>query len=193
MATRADSLRICGLALVVFLVAVVPFQWLCADPWARLVLGGGSLLVAIAGPSEDVVRGGDGRMRTIDRRAALEQFWGDPAQRPRSYGVLAVWSWIAVVPFLTWRARVRHAVRAALLIAVAYMLAMGCNAVAWYWRSAVMSVAAPALRSPAVMVVDVLGTTLSIVALFVLPVTLGLVAYPGLRLEPASDRDEPAR
>jgi hypothetical protein len=190
MAGRSDSLRVCGLALVVFLVAAVPAQWLVAGPWARLVLGGSSLLVAMTGPSEDVVRGGDGRPRTIDRRAALERFWNDPGQQPRLYGLVAVWSWIAVAPLLGWWARLRHAARAALLVAATYVVAMACNAVAWYWRSMVVSLAAPPPRSPLDAGIEALGTTLTIVALFVLPVALGLAAYPGLRLGPPPDEDD---
>lgn len=190
MTSNAASLRVCGLALLMFLAAVVPFQWLGAEPFARLVLGGAALVTVMTGPSVDAIQDAQGKMLVVDRQAALRQFWDDPAQRPRWYGLLAAWSWIAAAPLGSLRARLWQALRAGGAVVGAYTAAIACNALAWYWRSLADTAAGEAARrSTAIVVVDGLGTVLSIAALFVLPLMLGLAAYPGLRFEaPAGAR-----
>jgi hypothetical protein len=179
----------CGAAALVFLAAVVPFEWLSAAPFARTVVAVSAALANLAGPARQQVQTPDGRRLTFERREALQAFYDDPEQRPRAYSVLAVWSWIAVAPLLAFGARVRLAARAVLVIAVVYAAALACDATAWYWRSLAAEIGPDAAHwALEIGVVDALGSALGMAALFVAPLLLGVAAYPGLDI---AGRDRP--
>lgn len=193
MAKRAiatsDALTRCAAAALVFLVAIVPFEWVCAEPYARAIVTVSAALADLTGPTQQVLRRADGSVVEVDRRVALQSFYADPEQRPRAYSVLAVWSWIAVAPLLALGARLRLAARAGLLIAAVYAVALTCDAVAWYWRSLAGEVGPEAAHwALAIGVLDGLGSALGMGALFVVPLLLGLAAYPGLALDGSDHR-----
>ena len=181
----ALSLRRCALALLVFLAAVLPFQWLCMEPYARVVLTAGDFVSRLVVPAREIVRSADGRRFEFDRLEALREFFDDPLQRPRSYGILVLWCWIAVAPLRSLRERLRIAAGATVFTTGVYALALTCSAVAWYRRSVAAQLdAGVPLSSGWIGTLDALGTVLTMAALFVLPLILGLAVYPGLRLGP---------
>jgi hypothetical protein len=181
---RSKALVQCGAAALVFLGAVVPFQWFCAEPFARTVITISAAVANLAGPQRHQVQTLDGRSLVFERRDALQEFYDDPEQRPHAYSVLAVCSWIAVAPLLAVGARVRLVARAVLVIAVIYAAALACSATAWYWRSIAAEIgphAAPWTLE--IGATDALGNALDMIALFVAPLLLGAAAYPGLDFE----------
>jgi hypothetical protein len=176
------------MAALVFLAGVLPFQSLCADAYARAVLGGAAFLTTLAAPAHQVVQAADGRLLDVERDDALRDFFDDPEQRPRAYGVLALWSWIAIAPLLSVGRRVRLALRATVMQTGVYALAVACSALAWYWRSIAEQIEAGGrLWGLEIGVVDTLGSALSMAALFVLPLLLGLAVYPGLNFNRAGN------
>ncbi len=163
------------LALAVFLVAAFPFHYLCAEPYADLVVGGARLATALVGSPRVIVATPTGQVE-VDRRGALEEFFRDLEQRPHPYGLLVLWSWIAVAPRRPWHRLLLAAGGTAVLVIV-YALARACDAIAWFRVS--LATLDPEAAAPGGGVIGMLGTLLSFAALVVVPGALALSAYPG--------------
>lgn len=179
--------RQCSLALLVFLLFGLPVHLLIVEPYGAGVLAGARALTSLVGDSQEIVGTASGT-RVVARGRVLEDFFADPAQRTSDYNVLALWAWIAVAPLLPWRRRLRLAAGALVSIAVVDALALGCLALAWYNRTLVERISdAPLAWTRHVAVLEGSATLLAVAALLLIPLFLGLHAYPGLDLERAGN------
>lgn len=185
-ASTAALRRTCLLALLVFLAAAVPFRWYCVEPFARTVLAASAFLARLSGPEREIVRAHDGRTLEFDRRSTLGEFFADPEQRPRSYGLLALWAWIAVAPLRSFARRLRLAALGTGVLAATYAIALSVSAVGWYRSAVTAEVGGGGGGGTSGLFLEALGSGLSIVALFVAPLVLAVVAFPGVE-RPAGD------
>lgn len=189
---RGSLLRQSAVALLLFLVAALPFQLWCAEPYADLVIAGARGLTSLAIPKTTLVDTSKG-VAAIDRATSLDDFFDDPDQRPQSHGVLAFWSWFAVAALHTTPRRWRLLALGTAAIVGVDVLAVGCNAVAWYRTSlAVMGVATP-LAQLVTSLIGTLGVAFSASAMLVAPGLFAILVYPGLHTLVGDPRHPPAR